>query len=498
MLTRACTTYHVVVSLDAPCRFMGAKHALRERHGMQSHWSCTHSQMWSALRYCVIPSPTKIAVGSDPHQWKHDNCALDLFESSQEPFQACMWRKRREGRDTSDAALQKTATLTKLDLAALIVSKELCTKDALLAYVQRHGTAAMQSFVSRSQRKLDEYIQDAETWAAAEANAALEKQIEWETVCQAAAALCPHAQDGSICPYWEAAQRIFFQNSDTVCSRQLVRSLRSVLIASPTTQNRVPFLVGPSNNWKSALVYPFDKLFMHSKVLHKPALGSTFALRNITKKRCIFWDDYRPVEYSHERIVPVSLCLSLFIGQSTEVQVSQAFNDGNLDVAWNKGVVFTAKDSGLWEPTARVGEEGIQHMRNKVEEFHFTMVLPKKSLKDIEPCCVHMSKWIVSESAASDVGGTLHPLLTAADDPDCAALSAVGSCAPIAGYKEMSEIARLPDVASRALLDDLVELGATDVKELTADDWQSLPSWSQLRMLEKRRVLQLLFGARAS
>ena len=109
-----------------------------------------------------------------------------------------------------------------------------------------------------------------------------------------------------------------------------------------------------------------------------------------------------------------------------------------------------------------------------------------------------MSKWIVSESAASDVGGALHPLLTAADDPDCAALSAVGSRAPIASYKEMSEIARLPDVASRALLDDLVELGATDVKELTADDWQSLPSWSQLRMLEKRRVLQLLFGARAS
>ena len=312
------THFHVAVRLDAACRFMGAKRALRERHGMPSHWSCTHSQMWSALRYCIIPSPTKLVVDSAPHQWTHDNCALDLFESSREPFQAGAWRKRREERDKSYAALQKKATFTKLDLTSLIVSKQLRTKDALLAYVQRHGTVAMQSFVSRTQRKLDEYIQDAETWAAAEANAASEKQTEWEIVCQVAAAPCPHQQDGSVCPYWEAAQKIFVQNSDTVCPRKLARALRSVLISGPSKQNRVPFLVGPSNSGKSTLLYPFDKLFSPSKVLHKPALGSTFALRNIAKKRFIFWDDYRPVEYAHEKTVPVSLFLSLFIGQPTE------------------------------------------------------------------------------------------------------------------------------------------------------------------------------------
>lgn len=125
-------------------------------------------------------------------------------------------------------------------------------------------------------------------------------------------------------------------------------------------------------------------------------------------------------------------------------------------------------------------------------------MLPKKSLKDIEPCAVHMSKWIVSESAASDVGGALRPMVPAADDPDSAARSAAGTLDQIAGYKEMSQTARIPDAASRALLVDLVELGAVDVKELTADDWQSLPSWGQLHMLEKRRVLQLLFGPRAS
>ena len=50
-----------------------------------------------------------------------------------------------------DAALAKKATFTKLDLTALIASKQLRTKDAVLAYVQQHGTAAMQAYVSRVQ-----------------------------------------------------------------------------------------------------------------------------------------------------------------------------------------------------------------------------------------------------------------------------------------------------------------------------------------------------------
>ena len=108
------------------------------------------------------------------------------------------------------------------------------------------------------------------------------------------------------------------------------------------------FLTGHSGAGKSTLLYPFDDLFGPKRVFHKPALGSTFALRNIVKnKRFIFWDDYRPVEFAHKETVPVATFLSLFIGKDTEVQVSQSFNDGNLDVKWPRGVVFTAKEEGL-------------------------------------------------------------------------------------------------------------------------------------------------------
>ena len=79
-------------------------------------------------------------------------------------------------------------------------------------------------------------------------------------------------------------------------------------------------------------MYLLDDLHTPKKVLHKPALSSTFGLRNILSKRFIFWGDCRPVDDAHEKTVPTTQFLSLFIGKHTEIQVSQSSNDGNLDV----------------------------------------------------------------------------------------------------------------------------------------------------------------------
>ena len=89
------------------------------------------------------------------------------------------------------------------------------------------------------------------------------------------------------------------------------------------------------------------------------------------------------MEFAHEKTVPVSLSLSLLIDQHTEIQVSQAFQDGNLDVKWARGAVFTAKMDGLWSPTRRVSEEDVCHMRNRVLEFNFMHAMPTASLRDV-------------------------------------------------------------------------------------------------------------------
>ena len=189
--------FHAVVKLRRQFRFLNAKRTLRERDGLPSHWSCSHSQVWSAMRYLHIGTPTKPEVDESPWCWSASGEKLDLFAMSQEPFQAEAWRKRRESEarkgSVEQGGAKKGRTVSKLDITALILSKKLHSKDKLMAYVQEHGTAAMQTYVHKNQRKLTQDIADALEWSMARGSAELETKTDWELLQQCAGDGCPCA-----------------------------------------------------------------------------------------------------------------------------------------------------------------------------------------------------------------------------------------------------------------------------------------------------------------
>ena len=79
---------------------------------------------------------------------------------------------------------------TKLDFIALVLSKHLHTKASLMAYVQDHGSPAAQIFAIKHQRRLMEYVEDAQEWDEAKQAAGDEKLTEWELLCSAAESPC--------------------------------------------------------------------------------------------------------------------------------------------------------------------------------------------------------------------------------------------------------------------------------------------------------------------
>ncbi len=475
--------FHVVVKLTSNRRFKQAKLTLRERYKLPSHWSCTHRHVWSALRYLHVATPKKPVVDKDKLVWTWDGRDLDLDEKSKEPFVANAWRKRRERMEA--AALvegKKAPNFNKLDLTALIVSKHLHAKASLLSYVQDYGPTATQLFVKKHQRRIMEYIEDAQEWAEAKVIAGAEKMTDWDIVCKACAAPCVQAPGE--CSYAAAVKEIFARNAGSLSQHKMALALERIMCGGPSKTCRIPFLMGPSNTGKSTLPYPFDDLFGPKHVFHKPALGSTFALRNITKgKRFIFWDDYRPVEYAHEKTVPVSAFLSLFIGKNAEIQVSQSFSDGNLDVQCNRGIVFTAKSEGLWDPTGKVSAEDIQHIRNRVEEFHFTNIVT--SLKDVESCAPCMARWITKFSDEASA-------LTVPLAPVASSSAPVAAPVSVHGFADVMAAAKLAGAIVDALSLDVVATGAVHVDELALSDWQHLPSWNKLRPMEVRRLVAVV------
>ena len=483
--------FHIAVKLRRGQHFASAKKTLQVRHSMPSHFSCSHTQLWSAIRYGHIETPAKPQVDETPWIWTptwtgfaHEQEVVDLFELSQQPWNADVWRKRRVAQNKEASQKNAKTKFEQLDLTSIIMSKHLYTKDSLLAYAQTSGTHAMMRFVHNRQDKLTQDIERAKEWGSAKDNAAFDAIDDWTLLCNEATKPCPHR--GCECGYKIASRQVFERNAGTLDELRLAFALRAILINGPKKTVRVPFLQGPSNSGKSTLLYPFDDLFEPKRVLHKPALGSTFGLRNIAtgKKRLIFWDDYSPIEYAAEKTVPASLFLSLFIGKFAEIAASGSFNDGNMDVCWNHGVVFTGRHEGLWTPNKRVSAEEVRHIRNRVEEFLIMVPMEIGALKDVTSCSVHMAQWIVDGANKYDAREGLRGVLA----PAAAVSQCAGIVPTIVGLQELLAHVQLDEATSDAFCKELAAIGTTDVVELQAGDWESLEVLTQFKLLQRRRL----------
>ena len=415
-------------------------------------------------------------MDAEPWIWTKTGEALDLFAESQEPYNAHLWKRKREMSDVVEIAKNKAPKFNKTDLTALALDKKLGSKAAVLEYAQEHGTVAMQVFVQKHQRKIGEYLADAKEWSEAKATAASERRSDWQVVCDAACRDCPL---GESCTYAVAAKAIAASNTESLNFRELAVALRAVICQGPSKTRRVPMIAGGTNTGKTTLLLPFDKLFGFSFILHKPALHSKFALRNITKdKRFIFWDDFRPAEYAQDT-VPVATFLTLFTGLPFEVQVSQSFQDGNSDFSWNRGAVLTGKEEGLWAPFGCVGDEDVRHMMSRIQVFRCNAKI--QNLRDTEPCAIHLAKWLVHESTAFDI--ELPIALPAGRG------SAEDGGEQVVGLRALLHEARIPKDKAADITRDVLETGAVGVRELLVADWRALPAFHSLRPLEARRLL---------
>ena len=480
--------FHVVVVLHSARAWGPAKRALRERDRIASHWSSTHTQQWSAVRYNVIPTVRKPAVDDKPYIWPPSDKDINLFELSQKPWNAALWKHRREETVKRQAASSNKGTrerFSKLDLTAIIIEKGLRTTASIITYAQDFGTVAMQTWVHNQQKHLSAFLCEAKEWETARDVARAERESDWSLLCRTADSQCPHNSKGC-CAYGVAAARFFDANASSLSRVELAVALRAIIIGGPSKTTRTPLIVGPTNTGKSTLVLPFDTLFGNKRVFHKPALGSKFALRNILKdKRFLFWDDYRPVEYA-QKTIDVATFLSLFTGHPFEVQVSQSFNDGNEDFEWRHGAVMTAKEEGLWRPRGDVTDEEVRHMQSRVSVFRCYATLPK--LKDTHACACCMAAWIRDSAAQYDASS----VLAQPQPPSVGMRAAAPPQGRLLGMAELAQRAALPDSLVVAVEAEILSLGAVHVQELAPADWMRLQQWPRMGVFVQRRILSCI------
>ena len=260
---------HAALRLAPHSRFLPFELALRVRHGLASHWSTSHTHIWSAVRYIAVPTESKPQVDTQPLTWTSDGSELNLFEAAQEPWSAQSVKRRCEAKALQPSkegpASKKGKTkearerFGRMDLVSLILAEGLLTPCQVMAYVQEKGSAVMQAFVVRQQRHLKEILQEATEWQGAKAKAAAELEADWAIVERRARQTCSCGADG--CVWWAAAESFFAANAPSadrpgVDRELLAATLRSVIQHGPSKIHRVPCLLGPTNSGKSTLIDP--------------------------------------------------------------------------------------------------------------------------------------------------------------------------------------------------------------------------------------------------
>lgn len=192
--------YHVVIKAQAKFRFMPIKRALLQRHGIATHWSTSHSEFWSAVRYCCVPSPKKAESSLDKQSlpWSASGVHADLFEEAQEPATAKALQKRRESKVLDAAASGSSEPRpSEIDVWPLIVMHNIRNTDdnreAHLQLVQKAKevcTPAMQTFLFRIRRKLPTLIDDVWQWEEASDRVELSTKSRSSALSDAMATPC--------------------------------------------------------------------------------------------------------------------------------------------------------------------------------------------------------------------------------------------------------------------------------------------------------------------
>jgi hypothetical protein len=400
--------YHQAVKLSHETRFLPIKTALRQRSKLASHWSTSHTELWSAVRYLTRTSDRKKSVDRSPDVWAKDGSAPNLYEMGNEGWGAKMHKRRREqaAMAAGDQVLERSAKKSKeifgkLDLYALVVTDKLLTPRKVMTHAQKKGPLAMQNYVARNQRKLAELIEEALEWEGASERAEEDDESDWGLILRKAACTCACGEAG--CEWWAAAVA-FFDRNPGVDRDYLAACLVKIIKEGPSKTARVPLIVGPRNAGKSTVLEPVLTLFGEGGVFTKPKLGAFCPLAKLVgpQRRFIFFDGYRPVEYASmpERspTVPVTDFLAMFCGQKFQVQVSQCFNNGQPDTIWKRGAAMTAKKKGLWMPSDVVPQEEIRHMQARVVQFEAKGKLKEADFRTVPKCSESFARWLVTGS----------------------------------------------------------------------------------------------------
>ena len=289
---------HLAVKGMREFMYMPIKRALMERHGIASHWSCSHSGYWSVVRYVYWPNPPKkpdAALDKQYVLWPPSGATKhpDLAECCNEPTTAAAIAARRLKTDRKAADLGKSAPrIAEVDVWPIVVKNKIRnTPDdpnavkKLMHWSLDHATIPMRDFLFKHQ-SLSSLIDKIWLWEDVKVDLAHAQRGRFESLQVAAQKVCVCGGE------WVRVVMESFRLNG-INAADLCRDILESLVHGRSESMPVVVLAGlRGGEGKSFFLKALFSVFGNDYVMGSPQAGA-FPLLELPSKKVTFLDEWR-------------------------------------------------------------------------------------------------------------------------------------------------------------------------------------------------------------
>ena len=393
--------YHIAVLFKTSVRFAPMKRALLQGHGLASHWSCSHTGYWSAVRYGRVPSPTKPQPALDPAPlaWAASGTHPPLDACVHEPTTAKALDARRiRGEHAASARGKGAPRVREVDVWPVVVasgvrvaSAPMLAEKRLIQYAKAHCSDAMVAFLFKNRHRLAGLIRDVWAWEDVDALLAKEAQSRMDMLHAACSAGCQCRG-----AWLDHVQRSFAANAIDV-PELCHYVLRALERGRHESVKVVVFLGRHGGEGKSLFLQPLTPLFGHDAVQRAPQAGR-FPLMGLETKRVAVLDEW----HFDPDVLPLATQLLWFEGKPVPIAMPQnvAGQSGHLEYTGDAPIFITAPAEVL---SAMAASAGGPHsgqctmLLRRLKVFHFTVPIPEPR-EALVPCTSCFSAFVMHKA----------------------------------------------------------------------------------------------------
>jgi hypothetical protein len=287
--------WHVALKATACFRFLPYKRALSVNHGLATHWSCSHTGYWSAVRYGYMPSAKKPQEELDPtpYTWCRAGEHLPLFQVAQEPTTAAALQRRREHKVKESCSKGKPEPRpTEMDLYPLVVQQgfrntadDHTAAEKLVQFLKNYGSPALVAFAFKNRSKLHDLIDDVWSWETVDDFLSHHGQTRLQLLERAAQMQC-------ICNGVWAQRTEMSLHMNGINPRSLFSDVLRSLESGRREDVPVLVLMGRfGGEGKSFILSPLQNVYGIENLQCAPQPGN-FPLLGLEKKKVVMLDDW--------------------------------------------------------------------------------------------------------------------------------------------------------------------------------------------------------------